>query len=206
MTLLAGLFGRLRTPRLSDPAAFAAFLAAQGAFVAQKTVMDYCGVKLGVNWQKAQAEPVFAGLLADCRWRVYFAAQGDVAAMAESWLRPLVPGREARLAVALAAIAREAVARAEVPARLTGEAEAAREGFAVRLAQRQLAAPRPANALPLDAGAVLLETLPIHPDLRKGERASILGGLRMHIVSAQQEMERRFEAVPLAEVLVGSTG
>lgn len=201
MSLLAGLFGRRRAAEVADLRVFAAFLGAQGAFVAQKTVMDYCGVKLGVNWQKAQVEPVFAELLADCRWRVYFAAQGDVAAMAESWLRPFAAGRETALAEALAGLAAEAVARAGVPERHAAEAEAARAGFAARLAQRQLAAPVPANALSLDAAPVLLETLPIHPDLRRGERASILGGLRMHIVAAQQEMERHFAPAPLAAAL-----
>lgn len=201
MSLFAALFGRRRAPQVADVGAFAAFLAAQGAFVAQKTVMDYCGVKLGVNWQKAQEEPVFAELLADCRWRVYFAAQGDVAAMAESWLRPFAPGREAALAEALAGLAAEAIGSAGAPPRLAAQAEAARAGMAARLAQRQLAAPRPANTLALDAGPVLLETLPIHPDLRKGERVSILGGLRMHIVAAQQEMERRFAPAPLAAAL-----
>jgi hypothetical protein len=201
MSLLARLFGRRRAAEVADVRTFAAFLAAQGAFVAQKTVMDYCGVKLGVNWQKAQAEPEFAELLADCRWRVYFAAQGDVAAMAESWLRPFAPGRETALAEALAGLAAEAVSRAAVPERLAAEAEAARASYAARLAQRQLAAPLPANALVLDAGPVLLATLPIHPDLRKGERVSILGGLRMHIVAAQQEMERRFAPAPLALAL-----
>lgn len=201
MSLLTGLFGLRRAPRIADVGAFATFLAAQGAFVAQKTVMDYCGVKLGVNWQKAQEEPVFAELLADCRWRVYFAAQGDVAAMAESWLRPFVPGREPALADALAGLAAEAIGRAGAPSRLAAEAEAARAGIAARLAQRQLAAPLPANALALDAGPVLLETLPIHPDLRRGERVSILGGLRMHMVAAQQEMERRFVPAALAAAL-----
>lgn len=201
MSLLAGLFGQRRGAPVADVRAFATFLAAQGAFVAQKTVMDYCGVKLGVNWQKAQAEAVFAELLADCRWRVYFAAQGDVAAMAESWLRPFAAGREAALAEALAGLAAAAVARAGAPERLAAEAETARAGFAARLAQRQLATPAPANVLALDAGPVLLETLPIHPDLRKDERVSILGGLRMHIVAAQQEMERRFVPGPLAAAL-----
>lgn len=205
MSRLGGLFGRRRAAVVPDVRAFAAFLAAQGAFVAQKTVMDYCGVKLGVNWQKAQAEPVFAELLADCRWRVYFAAQGDVAAMAESWLRPVVSGREGALAEALAALAAEAVRRAAVPERLAAEAEAAAAGYAARLARCQLAAPAPANTLTLDAGPVLLETLPIHPDLRKGERVSILGGLRMHIVAAQQEMERQFAPAPLAAALIAGT-
>ena len=201
MTLLGRWFARRRAAGTADPGAFAAFLAAQGAFVAQKTVMDYCGVKLGVNWQRAQTEPVFAELLADCRWRVYFAAQADVAAMAESWLRPFARGRERALAEALAGLAAAAVRRAGAPERLAAEAEAAAAGFAARLARRQLAAAAPANTLALDAGPVLLETLPIHPDLRHGERVSILGGLRMHMVAAQQEMERQFAPAPLAAVL-----
>jgi hypothetical protein len=201
MSLLARLFGRRHAAGVADLRAFAAFLAAQGAFVAQKTVMDYCGVKLGVNWLKALQEPDFAEQLANCRWRVYFAAQGDVAAMAESWLRPFATGRETALAEALAALAARAVGQAGVPPRLAAEAEAACASYAARLGQRQLAAPAPANLLALDAGAVLLATLPIHPDLRRGEEVAILGGLRMHIVAAQQEMERRFAPAPLAAAL-----
>lgn len=201
MSLFARLFGRRGAGR-ADPAEFAAFLAARGAYVAQKTVLDYCAVKLGVNWYKAQAEPAFAGRLVECRWRVYLAAQGDVAALAEAWLRPFAPGREAAVAAALAAIAAAAVARAGPPAALAAAAEAACAGYAARLAQRQLAPPQPADRMPLDAAPVLLETLPIHPDLRQGEQAAILGGLRMQIVSAQQEMERRFDPARLATALV----
>ncbi|MFQ3623260.1 MAG: hypothetical protein SNJ73_06910, partial [Acetobacteraceae bacterium] len=105
MPFLTRLAGLVRPRRSSDPADLARFIGRWGAFVAQKTVLDYCGVKLGVNWQKAQEEPEFAALLRDCRWRVYFAAQGDVAALVESRLRPMMVGREAALADALAAMA-----------------------------------------------------------------------------------------------------
>ena len=52
----------------------------------------------------------------------------------------------------------------------------------------------PANQLPLLAEAPLFATLPIHPDQRKGETPAIRGALRFHVVSTQQEMERRFDA------------
>ncbi|TQF76475.1 hypothetical protein FK498_17560, partial [Elioraea sp. Yellowstone] len=105
MSLLGRLVRRLRAERSADPTAFAVHLGRWGAFVAQKTVMDYCGVKLGVNWDRALAEPDFAAALGACRWRVYLAAQGDLAALAEAWLRPHATGRESALAEALARLA-----------------------------------------------------------------------------------------------------
>lgn len=201
MPLLTRLASLVRPRRSPDPADLAVFVGRWGAFVAQKTVLDYCGVKLGVNWQKAQEEQHFAALLRDCRWRVYFAAQGDVAALVEARLRPLMRGREPQLADALAAMADAAVAATDPPSHLRAEAESARAGYRARLAHRQLAPPQPPTTLPLDAAPVLLATLPIHPDLRKGEAVSILGALRMHLVSADQELERRFDLPPIAAAL-----
>lgn len=202
MSLLGRLVRRLHAGPSADPAAFAVFLGRWGAFVAQKTVMDYCGVKLGVNWDKALTEPDFAAALSECRWRVYLAAQGDLAALAEAWLRPHAAGRESALADALARLAAAAVAAAGPPMPLAAAAEAAQAGYRARLARRQLAPPQPANTLTLDAAAVLLETLPIHPDLRRGEQPAILGGLRMNLLAAQAEMERRFAPAPLAAALL----
>lgn len=204
MSLLGRLVRRLRAERSADPTAFAVHLGRWGAFVAQKTVMDYCGVKLGVNWDRALAEPDFAAALGACRWRVYLAAQGDLAALAEAWLRPHATGRRSALAEALARLAAAAVAAARPPAHLGAEAEAARRGYRALLARRQLAPPQPADTLALDAAAVLLETLPIHPDLRRGEQPAILGGLRMNLLVAQAEMERRFAPAPLAAALLAT--
>lgn len=202
MSLLGRMVRRLYAGPSADPAAFAVFLGRWGAFVAQKTVMDYCGVKLGVNWDKALAEPDFAAALSACRWRVYLAAQGDLAALAEAWLRPHAAGREPALAAVLARSAAAAVAAAGPPAHLAAAAEAAQAGYGARLARRQRAPPQPADTLVLDAAPVLLETLPIHPDLRRGEQPAILGGLRMNLLAAQAAMERRFAPAPLAAALL----
>jgi hypothetical protein len=203
VTFLHRLTGLVRPRRSADPAALATFIARWGAFAAQKTVLDYCAVKLGVNWNKALEEPEFATLLRDCRWRVYLAAQGDVAAVAEARLRPFAADREADLAEALAAMAAAAVVAAGPPPHLGAEAEAACAGYRPRLARCQLAPPQPPTTLPLDAGPVLLETIPIHPELRRGEQVSILGALRLHLVAADQEMERRFDPAPLLAALLG---
>lgn len=203
MPLMTGLARLLRRRRSADPEAFAAFLASRGAYLAQKTVLDYCAVKLGVNWHNALSDPVFTRPLAVCRWRTYLAAQGDVAAMAEAWLRPHARTASA-LVAPLAALAERAIRTAGVPQEHEAEAEAAIDALPGRLARLQLAPPHPSTDLPLEAAAVLLETLPIHPSLRKGENASILGALRMHLVSAEQELERGFDPAGLAEALAGA--
>jgi hypothetical protein len=88
-----------------------------------------------------------------------------------------------------------------VPEEHREEAVAAIVALPARLARLQLAPPHASTDLPLEAAAVLLETLPIHPDLRKGETVSILGALRMHLVSAEQDLERGFDPAPLAAAL-----
>jgi hypothetical protein len=198
-----GALGRLlRRSRSADPQAFGAFLAGRGAYLAQKTVLDYCGVKLGVNWHSALSDPAFTRPLAACRWRTYLAAQGDVAAMAEAWLRPHAPRPEA-LVAPIALLAERAIRTAGVPEQHQAEAEAAIAALPARLARLQLGPPHPSTDLPMEAAAVLLETLPIHPSLRKGETVSILGALRMHLISAEQDLERGFDAAPLAAALAG---
>ncbi|WP_198669042.1 hypothetical protein [Elioraea thermophila] len=199
--------GRLvRQKRSAKPADLALFIARWGAFVAQKTVLDYCAVKLGLNWEQARREPAFAAALRDCRWRVYFATQGDVAALVEARLRPHARGAEGRLADRVAAMAEEALAATEPPEHLRGEAQAAAAGYRSTLARLQMAREHGATTLPLQAGPILLETLPIHPDLRRGEAVSILGALRMHVVSADQELERRFDLAALASALLAAEG
>jgi hypothetical protein len=202
MPLIAALGRMFTRPRSADPAAFGAFLAGRGAYLAQKTVLDYCAVKLGVNWHSALSDPGFTAPLTTCRWRTYLAAQSDVAAMAEAWLRPHARA-PAALVAPIAALAAAAIRTAGAPSALAVEAEQAAEAIAPRLARLQLAPPRSPMELPLDSGPVLLETLPIHPNLRKGETVSILGALRMHLVSAEQDLARQFAPGPLAAALTG---
>lgn len=200
MPVFQALASLLRRNKSADAMAFGRFLGQRGAYLAQKTVLDYCAVKLGVNWHSALHDPAFTVPLAACRWRVYIAAQGDVAAMAEAWLRPHA-AEPRRVAAAIAALAAEAIATVGVPEEFRAEAEAAAEAIGPRLARAQLGPPHPSTDLPLASAPVLLETLPIHPDLRKGENVSILGALRMHLVSAEQDLARQFEPAGLAAAL-----
>jgi hypothetical protein len=187
--------------RDASPAALEAFLAAQAAFVAQKTVYDYCRVKAGRREVEMFADPDFQAALTHCRWQTFAGSAQDVTAMAEAWLRPHAPGREAALAVALARIGGAVMDAAPAPAEERASLDASREALARHLVQLQDSPPRAAHKLPLLAEAPLLATIPIHPEQRIGETPAIKGALRFHMVSAQQEMERRFDPAALAAAL-----
>ncbi len=181
-----------------DPGAFAEFLRRQAAFVAQKTVIDYCRVKSGRHERQIFANADFQAALGHCRWQVYLAALCDVAAVAEGWLRPHAAGREGALAEALVRMLDAALVAEPPPEEEREAAEAIRLSFPRHLAELQRAPPVAAHRMPLRCDAPLFATLPIHADQRVGETPAIRGALRFHIVSTQQEMERRFDPVGLA--------
>lgn len=187
--------------RSGDPREFGAFLHQRGAYVAQKTVLDYCQVKSGRHEQRLFAEPDFQAALLHCRWQVYFGALADVTGVAEAWLRSLAPGREPDLAEALAAL-HDAALAAEPP---PPDQAATMQGASIRawLAGLQTAPPQRSHERALLAEAPLFATLPIHPDKRIGESPAIRGALRFHIVSTQQEMERGFDPEVLVARLLG---
>lgn len=200
---MLGQLGRLlRRPRTGAPAALEAFLDRQAAFVAQKTVIDYCRVKSGRAEREMFANPDFQAALRHCRWQTWAGAVQDVVAMAEAWLRPHVPGREAALAAALVTLAGRIIDAAEPPAEERESVDGAKTALALHLSGLQQKPPIGADRLPLLAEAPLLATLPIHPDQRIGETPSIRGALRFHIVTSQQEMERAFDPALLAHTLV----
>jgi hypothetical protein len=198
------IFDRFRGSRATTGAALKPFLAGQAAFVAQKTVLDYCRVKAGRNERETFADPDFRAALLHCRWQVFGAAAQDVAALAEAWLRPHVPGREAALADAIVRIGAAVLDEAPAPAGERAGLDAAKEGLPRHLALLQGEPPRTADRLPLLAEAPLLATIPVHTDQRIGETPAIRGALRFHVVATQQEMERKFDAPALADDLAST--
>jgi hypothetical protein len=197
-------FGRLLGRRRSvSPADLEIFLGRHGAFVAQKTVLDYCRVKAGRQEHMLFADPEFRAALDHCRWQTFAASVGDLCALAEAWLRPHAAGAEPRLAASLAAIGARLLGTGEAPAAERASLAATAEALPMHLARMQAAPPRPAHRMALLAEAPLLATLPIHPDQRIGETPAIKGALRFHVIACQQEMERAFDAPGLAAALLG---
>lgn len=196
---LARLLGR---PKSADPVAFSAFLGRQAAFVAQKTAIDYCRVKAGRRERQMFTDTDFVAALRHCRWQTFAGAVQDVAALAESHLRPHVGQEVAHLAFVLTVMGQAILDEAPAPAEERQALEGARERLSWHLAGLQAAPPLSADRLPLQSEAPLLATLPIHPDQRVGETPSIRGALRFHVVTTQQEMERGFDAPALAAALL----
>ena len=192
---------RFGAPKSGDPEALHSFVDRQSAFVAQKTVIDYCRVKAGRHERETFADPDFQAALTHCRWQTFPAAVSDVLALAEAWLRPQAKQAEPRLAAALARIGAEILSSAAAPTAERETLDSMRHRLPRLLAERQEAAPTSAHRLPLESEAPLLATLPIHPEQRIGETPAIRGALRFHIVSTQQEMERYFDRVALAHNL-----
>lgn len=178
----------------ASPEALGDFLHAQAAYVAQKTVLDYCRVKAGRSEKQLFADPDFQVALAHCRWQVFFSALADVTALVEAHLRPHAAGQEAALAVALVPLHEAALHAEPPPPEEAASAEAARDSLPHHLASLQLEPPQPAHRQKLLAEPVLFATLPIHSEQRQGESLAIRGALRFQIVSTQQELERRFDA------------
>jgi hypothetical protein len=199
MTFLSRLLGRAGA---AEPAALSRFLGRQAAYVAQKTVVDYCRVKAGRHESQLFADPDFLAALRHCRWQVFFAAVADVSALAEGWLRPHARGREAALGTALVALGRGVLEAEAVPDEERAARDAACEALAARLAALLAAPPVPADRMPLAAEAPLFATLPVHPEQRRGESEAIRGALRFHVVTTQEELERGFDAPRLAARLL----
>ncbi|WP_137181239.1 hypothetical protein [Roseomonas sp. AR75] len=193
----------LRRRPSAEPAELETFLARQAAYVAQKTVLDYCRVKVGRAEREAFADPDFQAALQHCRWQTFAASVQDVTAMLEAWLRPHAPGREPALAAALSAMAGAVLDSAPAPAEERPTLDAAREALPHHLGVLQAVPPEPADRMPLLAEGPLFATLPIPPEQRIGETPSIKGSLRFHFVAVQGELERRFDAAALAARLTG---
>lgn len=194
----------LRRRKSSNADAFGAFLQRQAAYVAQKTVIDYCRVKSGRQEARLFKDRDFQAALRHCRWQTYLAALADVFVMGDAWLRPEVPAQAHDLAQGIAALHAAALAVEPPPPEEAADAAQAQRAFPGQLAARRLAPEVPLHKVPLLAEAPLLATLPVHPDQRIGETPYIRGALRFHIVSTQQEMERQFDPAGLAAAVVAA--
>ncbi|MGH6919609.1 MAG: hypothetical protein ACREJ0_18105, partial [Geminicoccaceae bacterium] len=63
------------------------FLAAQTAYVAQRTVLEYCRARAGLNWDKLFREQAFVDSLEVCRWEAYAEMLAEVAELVLILLR-----------------------------------------------------------------------------------------------------------------------
>jgi hypothetical protein len=91
------------------------FLAAHTAYVAQRTVLEYCRARTGLNWDKLFGEQAFLDGLEVCRWEAYAALLADVAEFALILLRRQSPADPQVYLPGIAEAARAALLRHPVP-------------------------------------------------------------------------------------------
>lgn len=70
------------------------------------------------------------------------------------------------------------------------------------MGQARLAPPRQAGEVAYVSGDAIFDALPIHVDLRKWDRDSVIGGVRFLVVSAVQPLSRLIRPAPLLVALV----
>ena len=201
--MLKALAGLLHRPveTVAEGAALRRFLAAESAFLAQKTTVEYCRARSGLLWQKLFAEQAFRAALDVCRWGAMAAVLADQVVALEGFLRPHAQGRETALAVALAAIYDDILRDyAEVPPEQRVGWEDLMHEMAPRLARVQLAPPRGPEEIGKTAGARVYDLLPIHKTLRGHDREMMVNAIRFGLVGFYNKLAER---IPDPAALIG---
>lgn len=193
-SLLTRLLGP--APRLDTADDLAAFMARHASLVAQKATIEYCRLKAGGHWDKLLREPPFAKALERARWDAFAAVLTDVLVIAEGKLRDPA-GPSTRLADRLAALGGAILAGHPAPAHRPGGWDAIRAAMRERLAQAQLAAPKPIATASAPAGRAVFDALPIHPSLRGHDRELIARNVAFNLCRFVEDLERRADLAGL---------
>jgi hypothetical protein len=181
------------------------FLAAQTAYVAQRSVIEYCRARAGLNWDKLYREPAFLESLEVCRWEAYALVLAEVAELALIRLRRDGAAAPEGYLAGLLAAARAALLRHPVPDHRTSWTDAA-EAVEHHLARALLAPPRPVHLLGLQSADAIFDLLPIHPHLRREDREMFQNTVRFAICGVFDATARRFDVAALEASLLEAAG
>lgn len=198
--MLKWLFGGPKP--LASRADLVPFLAGEAAFISQKCTFEYCRARSGLNWDKLFKEEAFAEAVEASRWRGFAAVLSDVMMIAESRLRARSGEGSGALVEPLAAVAAEALAhfpeaRGRQDIDWTAEAAEIRE----RLAQAQLAPPKRAHEIGLRSGAIVFDSLPVHPSIRAYDRELVTNNIRFNLARTATTIEERCDPALVGDLL-----
>ena len=187
--------GRVAT--LND---LADFLAAQAAYVSQRTVLEYCRARTGLNWDKLFQEEPFLQSFEICRWDAYAILLPEMAELALIQMRREGTADPQSYLPGLLEAANSALLRHPVPAHRSSWTE----GLAAierHLARALLAEPRPVHMMGSDASDAIFDRLPIHASLRREDREMFFNSLRFALCRAFGDMSRRLDVLALEGAL-----
>jgi hypothetical protein len=203
VSALRRLLGRRRWPPVTAGQELADFLGAQTAYVAQRSVIEYCRARTGLNWDKLVSEQLFLDRLEACRWEAYAIVLAEVAELALIRLRRDGAADPETYLPGLVAAAHAALLRHPVPGHRTSWADSA-EAIERHLAHALLAAPRPVHLLGLHSADAIFDLLPIHADLRPEDREMFQNSVRFAICGAFDATARCFDVPALEASLLAS--
>ncbi len=185
--------------RATTAAEFGDFIAARTAFVSQKSTVEYCRARAGINWSQLFLENDFVEAMERCRWEAYAAVLEDVAEVAMVFLRSA--GADG-LAVAdpLTAVATSALRREPVPAHLTGW-DATVQAVGDRLHRVTMAGPRPVHEVGRTSAKRVFNALPIHTNLTAQDREVVTNNIRFWLCRVYADMEAGFDGPALVTLL-----
>jgi hypothetical protein len=198
---LRRLLGSRRWPPVTTGQELADLIAAQTAYVAQRSVIEYCKARTGLNWEKLSLEQSFLDHLEVCRWEAYALVLADVAELALIRLRRDGAAAPQAYLPGLVAAARAALLRHPVPSHRTGWTDAA-GALERHLARAALAAPRPVHLIGLQSADAIFDLLPIHASLRPEDRQMFQNSVRFAICGAFETMSRCLEVPALEAALL----
>jgi hypothetical protein len=205
LAALRRLMGQRPGPPVAAADELADFLAAQTAYVAQRSVLEYCRARAGLNWDKLFAEGPFIESFERCRWEAYGIVLAEVAELALIRLRRDGAADTERYLPGLMAAARGALLRHPVPGHRTSWTEAA-DAIEQHLARAVLAAPRPVHLLGLQSADAIFDLLPIHANLRPEDREMFRNSVRFAICRVFDATARGFDVAALETALSAAEG
>ncbi|MDX6752214.1 hypothetical protein SH611_20605 [Geminicoccaceae bacterium 1502E] len=186
-----------RRQRIATEEALATFLAAQAAFLSQKTVVEFCRARAGLNWNKLFLERAFVEAMERCRGEAFAAVLGDVAESCQVLFRHAGLAKTAA-PERLGPPVRAALLGHPAP---PGGWEVELDGLDARLARALLAAPRPVHMIACSGAPRVFEALPIRGAVREPDRELIENGLRFLLCRVYADMERELDTEALAGAL-----
>jgi hypothetical protein len=201
------MFGWFRKPRIGDVQGLVAWIAGEAAFIAQSSLNGYLRAKTGMAYFQLMSEQSFRDAYEIARWEGYSALAADLLVVVEGQLRRHSQTPSA-LVDGLAACFAQVLTREPVPAHRAGTGWTDVTGpYPARLARCQMAAPLAPDTVARTAAAVVFDSLPIHPNHRRGDEEAVFGAIRFNMLAAAARAETRLDQVKLAAGIArASTG
>ncbi|RWK55418.1 hypothetical protein [Mesorhizobium sp.] len=195
----------LRKPQpIGSVGELADFMDSRAAFLAQKSIVEFCRVRAGVYWQKLFSEKEFQAALNHSRWRAYPACYAIVAEMVEGALREPAGMRQRGLPAALEKVALASFSKYAVPEGSPNTFwEDAAELTRQHLAATQIGPPRPVREIPEPLARTVFEMVPIHPNLLTNDYDYIFNFLRMNLLRAHDDFLAQADRSALVDELLG---